>query len=290
MGSSNAGPLQRKCGRAKRHSLRNQREIHRTKKTCDGAELLTPQTPFGIANFLWRLGAEEFAGFGADLPGSRAESDVARDVGGVVEHDDRFALREIAGPVEGAAGHGFVAAYGKFERDHAFAEAPETGLLFGDDRADGIGASVQELALTDKVDDDSRDDGQENGNSEESEELEFAGLSRVAKNDDEIQAENPEEEERDEERELGDGIQGYVARRVLEDEVAVSVEALAGAEGLGGAGFRGEWEHLEGSIEQRWEAGVGELRRRTRVEKGSVEILRRLPAMQAETLLRMTSC
>ena len=177
----------------------------------------------GMTGFLCWLRAEEFAGLSADSPGSGDQGDVAGDIGRVVEDDDGLALGEVARPIEAMAGHGLVAADGKFESDHALAEAPEAGLLFCDDRADGVGAGAEKGAVRDGVDDDSREHCEENGNGEEREHLEFAGLPGMAKDDDEIEIENPKKEEWNDYHELCNWVQRYVARRVLEDEVAIGV-------------------------------------------------------------------
>ena len=52
--------------------------------------------------------------------------------------------------------------------------------------------------------------------------------------------------ERQDECELRDGLERYVAGRILKPEVAVGMEALAGTIRLAGAGFVRKGEHLDG--------------------------------------------
>lgn len=87
--------------------------------------------------------AENFAGVGGDAPRRRTDGHVAGDVRGVVENEQRIVGGVFSGPIEAAAGHGLVAADGKIESDGAFAETPETGLFFGEDGADGVGAGSE---------------------------------------------------------------------------------------------------------------------------------------------------
>jgi hypothetical protein len=190
-----------------------------------------------------KLRAENFPGVRAYTPGSGASGDVEGDVARIVENEERLVDGVFAGPSEAAAGHGLVTTDGEFEGDGAFAETPEAGLLFGKHRADGVGARSEEGALAQRLHDEFRGDGQKDGNGEEEEELEWIGVPGMAEDGDEVEVEDPKKEKRKDEREFGDGVEGYVARRSLEREVAIGVALLAGAEGLGSARIGGKREH-----------------------------------------------
>ena len=178
-----------------------------------------------------------------DTPGRGARGDVAGDIGGVEEDEQRFAGGVFAGPIEAAAGHGLVATNGKFESDSTFTEAPETGLLFGEDGADGVRAALEKRALAETLHDEIGGDGEKNGNREEEEELEWIGVTGMAEDGDEGEVEEPGKEERKDERELRDGVQGHLARRILESEVTIEAALLTGTEGVGHAGFGGKRGH-----------------------------------------------